>query len=108
MVNNIRFCLEMVAIRKKSCQQFSTVFNCSVGFCVYSRSALGGSKNLVNSLRLVCRVLLVFALSLKRVEDPCQASSMLLSEIAIIRNILTKGVEDPCQVFSMLLLGSFM
>jgi len=56
------------------------VFDWFVGFCLYSHSPSRGSKTLVNSLRLLCLVLLVFALSVKRVEDPCQASLMSLSE----------------------------
>jgi len=49
---------------------FSTVFDCSVGFCIYLHSPSRWSKTTVNSLRLLYRILLELALSVKRVEDP--------------------------------------
>ncbi|MCL2256530.1 MAG: hypothetical protein FWC11_06780, partial [Firmicutes bacterium] len=60
---------------KSPCQQSSTGLSDSACTRIQHQT---GRRPLVNSLRLVCRILLAFALSVKRVEDPYQVFSILL------------------------------
>jgi len=52
----------------------STVFNCSVGFCSYSRSASKGSNTLVKHFQCLCRRLLIL-------EPPQQTGRRPLSTV---------------------------
>jgi len=60
---------------------------------LHETTSIKTSKTLVNSFQLFCRILLVFAFSVKRVKDPCQQFSTVLLETATTWNNLNKGIE---------------
>ncbi|MCL2255395.1 MAG: hypothetical protein FWC11_00875 [Firmicutes bacterium] len=75
------------------------------GECKYTQNPTKQSKTVDECLRPFRWALLVQAISDNSIEDPCQVSSILLSEIAIIRNTLTKRGRRPLsRVFKVIIL----
>ena len=68
---------------------------------------VGCGEDIVNSLRLVCWVLRIFALSVKRVEDPCQQFSTVLSDFARIRFQRQTGRRPLSRIFDAFV-GEFL